>query len=335
MENNGIMKYRCKSCNLDYATYNGLWKHNKNYHNTVVTICNHKGHNNVTIPPSSDKLTNNCKFCNKLLSSRQGKWRHENTCKQKTVLEDNNKIKEQLVTLTKDIEVLKNKCNKKKITNNNNNNGIINNITINKTGTEKLSELTKNEITKIFNKELESIFTFVEMINFNERLKTNHSFCTTNLESKFLSTYNDETKTIDKERKKYFFDKLLDSSIERIEILYKSNRNIFNSKKQKQIEDNITNIKDLKNYTFENKIFKEITNKFNLLTYNKRKLIQETWKDEPDSDGETFEDDLNKVEDKETSPEYLEFKKKYEKSNILKYNFTDSSDDEASDESSD
>jgi hypothetical protein len=329
MEINGIMKYRCIPCKLDYETYNGLWKHNKVYHK------NNK--ENITpimskIPHFPSKKEFLCKFCNKNYSRNDNLKRHQKLCVKK---EDIYEIK--IKSLEDKVKQLETKCNKKKITNNNNNNnGVINNITINKIGSEKLHELTKNEISTIFNKELESIFTFVEMINFNNRLKENHSFCTTNLESKFLSTYNDETKTIDKERKKYFFDKLLDTSIERIEILYNSNKNIFNSKKQKQIEDNINNIKELKNYSFESKIFKEITNKFNLLSYNKRKLVQKTWNDDPDSDGETFQDDLNKIESID-DPEYIEYlnrknKAKMEVPEILRYKFTGSSDTSSDDE---
>jgi hypothetical protein len=194
-------------------------------------------------------------------------------------------------------------------------------------GTEKLSELTKNEITKIFNKELESIFTFVEMINFNERLKTNHSFCTTNLESKFLSTYNDETKKIDKDRKKYFIDKLLNTSIEKMELLYNTNKKLFNKSKQNQIQNSIDNIKSLKNFDFNNKLLKEVHNKINLISYNNRDIIQKTWYDptDPDEDGEgTFQDDLDNNEPIITK----------QPNNILKLSSSDS-DDSSNNSSSD
>jgi hypothetical protein len=41
---------------------------------------------------------------------------------------------------------------------------------INKLGTENLAELNDTEISSIFNKEIESVLTFVELLNFNERL---------------------------------------------------------------------------------------------------------------------------------------------------------------------
>jgi hypothetical protein len=288
--------YECKICIKKYKSYQTLWKHNKKFHKTKIIIT---PLNTSSVPQNTSKKVYKCKYCEKNYSRNDNLKRHENTCKQKTISENNNEIKQQLVSLTKDIEILKNKC-KKKITNNNNNNGIINNnITINKLGNENISLLNNDEIIKIFNKELESIITFIEIINFNDRLKENHSYCVTSLESKFLSTYNDETKKIDKDRKKYFFDKILNSSIEKMEILYHSNQKLFNKYKQNQIQNSIDNIKSLKNFDFNNKLIKEVHNKINLISYNNRDIIQKIWYDptDPDEDGEgTFQDDLNRIE---------------------------------------
>jgi hypothetical protein len=336
MENNGIMNYSCKLCNIGYVTYNGLWKHNKKYHNVNILLAYNNSSQNISngitkvcIGEKQKKYI--CIKCNKEYNNKTSKYKHQKTCVKKDNIND---IKQHIKNLEDEMKILKTSIGRKKITNNNNNNGIINNITINKIGSESLSDLTNPEISTIFNKELESIFTFVEMINFNKRLRKNHSFCTTSLESNFLSTFNDETKTIDKERKKYFFDKLLDTSIQRMEILYDCNKNIFNNKKQKQIEENIANIKELKNHSFESKIFKEITNKFNLLSYNKRKIIQKTWNDDPESDGETFQDDLNKKND-DNDPEYIKYIKEKNKINsdvpkILRYKNYDITDDSES-----
>ncbi len=91
----------------------------------------------------------------------------------------------------------------------------------------------------------------------------------------------EETKMIEKDRKKYFFDKLLNTTIDRIQILYNNNKKLvskqFSKSKQKQIEDNIENLKTFKNYDFNNKLLKEMINKMNLVSYNKRKLVQKTW----------------------------------------------------------
>ena len=315
----GLMEYRCKTCKNLYKSYGGLWKHNKNYNGTCGMPKGSVGITKVSIPEIKKYI---CKFCNKEYNNKTSKYKHQLKCSKSS----NNEIKQIEIKFNSEIEKLKDeikKCNKKKITNSNNNNnhGIINNnITINKIGTENLSLLNNDEIIKIFNKELESILTFIEMINFNERLKENHSFCTTNLESKFLSTYNDETKKIDKDRKKYFIDKLLNTSIEKMELLYHTNQKLFNKSKQNQIQNSIDNIKSLKNFDFNHKLLKEVHNKINLISYNNRDIIQKTWYDptDPDEDGEgTFQDDLDNNE----SPQI---------NNILKLN-SSSSDNSSSD----
>ena len=117
---------------------------------------------------------------------------------------------------------------------------------------------------------------------------------------------------IEKDRKKYFFDKLLNTTIDRIQILYNNNKKLvskqFSKSKQKQIEDNIENLKTFKNYDFNNKLLKEMINKMNLVSYNKRKLVQKTWHEDSDSD-----DDFQKDLDKETKAEFykkIEMKEK-------------------------
>lgn len=79
------------------------------------------------------------------------------------------------------LDKLEKKVNKKVINNNHGNiyngNVVNNNITINKIGSENLLDFNDIEITMIFNKELEGIITFIELLNFNERLPQNHSYC--------------------------------------------------------------------------------------------------------------------------------------------------------------
>jgi hypothetical protein len=155
-------------------------------------------------------------------------------------------------------------------------------------------------------------------------LPSNHSFCTTSLESKYLSTYNTDTNKVDKDRKKYFFDKLLNISIEKMEKLSTLNKTKFNNKKQKQIQDNIMNLKSLRNYDFNNKLIKEISNKMNLISYNKRDVVQKTW-NKNDSDSE---DDFQKDLDKPPTEEESEDTPIIKKNNImLKKLPSDSEDD--------
>ena len=280
MEINNTYVIRCDLCNLFYKTHNGLWKHNLKFHKPPVDISN----------PDNNTKKYECIKCKKQYEHKNSKYRHQKKCIEKA--QDIEKIKSDLDKIKKQ---LNKKSNKKII--NNINNGVINN-TINKFGSENVLELNEQEINTIFDKEIECIITFVELLNFNERLPSNHTFCTTSLESKFLSTYNTDTNTIEKDRKKYFFDKLLSSSVQKMEMLYNSMKGKFKIKKRTQIQENINTLKALSSYDFNNKIVRELMNSFNLLSYNKKNMIIKTWNPEdPDFDNMgTFLDDLDRIE---------------------------------------
>lgn len=327
------MEYTCKKCDKKYSSYQSLWIHNKKFHSSdggkVDTTGGNNGGNKVT-----SKIYT-CNICNKEYNNKYSKYKHQKICKnanQKT-----NEITELKIEIKHEIDKLKDentklkklidkKANKKVVNNNSGtivNGNMTNNIVINKIGEETISKLNNKEITEIFNKELEGVLTFIELINFNERIPENHNFCTTALESKYLSTYNTDTNKVDKDRKKYFFDKLLNISIEKMEKLFTLNKKQFNNKKQKQIQDNIMNLKSLRNYDFNNKLIKEISNKMNLISYNNRDIVQKTWtKNDSDS-----EDDFQKDLDKPPTEEEIE-KPKIKKTIMLKKLPSDSEDED-------
>lgn len=115
------------------------------------------------------------------------------------------------------------------------------------------------------------------------------SFCSTALESTYLSFYNTETNTINKERKRYFFEEVICKSIQNHEILYKKFKSRFNSNKRQKIEDNISYLKKIKENSFSSKIIGEMIRNLNLISYNNKDMIQETWsgkKYDHDSDEE-------------------------------------------------
>jgi hypothetical protein len=307
------MDFACNICKKEFKTYNGRWKHIKNTHgNNDEHVMSTGIHTMSTtnVPEKEDKKYT-CSKCHKEYNNKTSKYRHQKVC-----IVTKNIYETKIEILEKKMEKLEKKTAKKVI--NNINNGTINNIVINKVGDENLLDLNDKEVTTIFNKELEGVITFIELLNFNERLPNNHSYCTTSLESKFLSTYNNESKTVEKDRKKYFFDKLITTTIDRLEILYKSNKKKFSSEKKKQIEENITNLKSLKNYDFNNKIVKEIMNKMNLLSYNKRAIVQKTWYNDSSDSEDDFQKDLEKNETRE------EMRMKHEK-RMLKYNIESTS----------
>jgi len=260
-------------------------KYHDNPHNHNDNLDNHSDN-------QSDNLNNHIKLkqyycgkCNKEFSQFQNRWRHEKNCKEisKNEIINNQNLKQEIIELKNKVQKLE-KNNKKSTTNIKVNRNIIgtNNdsgpkIIINKTGTENIDQLTYNEVSAIFDNEISSVIKLIELVNFNECKPENHSFCSTALESPYLSFYNTDTNTVNKERKRYFFEEVICKSIQNHEILYGKFKNKFNSIKRKQIEDNIYNLKKIKENSFNSKIIGEMIRNLNLLSYNNRDLVQDTW----------------------------------------------------------
>ena len=277
------MEFKCKICDKQYKSYQTLWNHKKIKHTLK---------NNKII----------CELCNKEFTRNDNlKYHKNNTCKIK-----NNEINK-INILEDKIEQLENKINNisnNTLNNSNVNNGTVN-IYINKTGTENVLELNDSEKNEIFNKELSGIVSFIKFINFNERLPNNHSFCTKSLEGKYLLSYNTEEEKIESVRKKYFYHELLNNSVEKMEILYKSCKNNFSKEKQLKVENTIQSLKEIKDRDLSNKVLKEIKNKLIEISYNRRDTVLNTW-DNPNNNIKPnlkLDDDelLKQLEDCDTS----------------------------------
>ena len=285
-----VCEYKCNICNKIYKTYQTLWNHNKKFHSNINKHSNHTDqhynkHSNQSNQQSKQPNQHSnhqpinvnliCKYCNKKFSYIQSRWVHEKKCVLKYNIPTNN-----IITNINTVNIV-------------NANTINNKIIINKLGNENVLHLTKAEVMIIFNKELESITTMIELLNFNERLPENHSFCTTNLESGYISVYNTEKQASEKDRKKYMFDKILDNTIDKIQLLYDHYKNKFDSKRRKEIEDNLYNIRKIKIAFMNDKIKKEMFKKINLISYNNKDIIKKTWDKKHKLRPElTFEEDL-------------------------------------------
>jgi hypothetical protein len=222
-----------------------------------------------------------------------------NTCK--LVDKETVKLEKQIELLQKEIKGIKSSSitNNNNTNNNNNsnntNNGTINNIiVINKIGTENISDLNDSEISEIFDKKIESVIKFIQHLNFNERLPSNHNFCTTSIDGNYLHIYNTDQLTKQCDRKKYFFEELLGRSIYKMEQLYAKYKSNFNETKQMQIEDDINTLKIIKSKDMNDKLLKEMLKKLNLLSYNYKKIVLDTWKHgNLNKKITTFEEDLD------------------------------------------
>jgi hypothetical protein len=247
-------------------------------------------------PESQPKKNNVCGFCGTELFNRQSRWRHEQKCQSKNKT-NNEDIKSELIEIKNEIKKLKNsksgptqiiKKVQGNVINGNNHDSGPKQI-IYKTGNENMDLLNYNEVSTIFDNEISSVIKLIELVNFSESKPENHSFCSTALESPYLSFYNTDTNSVNKERKRYFFEEVICKSIQNHELLYKKFKSKFNSNKRKQIEDNIANLKKMKENSFSSKIMGEMIRNLNLLSYNKRDIVQDTWsgkKYDNDSDEE-------------------------------------------------
>lgn len=285
------MDYHCTACNKKYKSYQSLWNHNHKYHNTQnpQTSSSLPQTSSSKLTNSSDKLSDKhikkltCDFCEKIFSRIDNLKRHKLKC-DKNKSDKLDQIKEELrEELKKEFQVEINKL-KKPTTNIKVHGNIIGTNTDNgpkqviyKTGTEDMNQITYDEVSTIFDNEISSVIKLIDLVNFSETKPQNHSFCSTALESPYLSFYNTDTNSINKERKRYFFEEVVCKSIQNHEILYSKFKNKFNSVKRKKIEDNIANLKKMKENSFSSKIMDELIRNLNLLSYNKRNLIQETW----------------------------------------------------------
>jgi hypothetical protein len=118
------------------------------------------------------------------------------------------------------------------------------------------------------------LIALVDYVNFNEKYPENHSFCTTALNDKYISTINTETLTIEKQRKKDFFDLMLTNSLKVINVLYDKLKSKKNPKALKY-KENIDKLTDF--VVVNNKGKKAYVEMMNTLSFNKRHLTQTTW----------------------------------------------------------
>ena len=267
------MSFNCGICKKDYKSYKSYWSHNKNIHADMDIYISNKERNFI------------CLKCNKKFTRKDSMTYHfNNTCKSTNEITNNDKTNElqnKVLELEKKIEQLEKKTTNNNTTNNTTNNinhGTINNIIyINKTGTENYLELNDKETTEIFNKEISGVVSLIKFINFNERLPSNHSFCTKSLEGKYLLTYNIEESKVESTRKKYFYQELLSSAVIKMELLYMKHKSKFPKDKQVKIEDTIKRLKEIKDRDFSDKILREIKNELIRLSYNCRNTVLNTW----------------------------------------------------------
>jgi len=300
------MTFICTVCKTEYKSYKSLWNHNNTFHSDL----------NIKISNKQIIGEYKCTKCNNTFTRKNNMVVHMNKqCKNKDKPDPNTELKQQLIELQKKVEKLetKNNSNINNTVNGTLNNGNINNIIyINKPGTENMLELNKKEVVEIFDKDISGLLTFVEKVNFNNRLPANHSFCTTNLGGPYLSIYDTTNSKVKQDRKKYFFEEIISKTVSKMEELYKINKGYFKANKQKSIEDTLKRLNELKSMDMNKKIFKEMLKQLNILSYNDREVVETTWENKnvkgkvPATFEEDLEMDSEEYDDNKTKEIFME-----------------------------
>ena len=263
--------YLCEICNKEYKSYMGYWKHNNKYHNNIsqqkVNIKSINSQQKVNIKSINNQQNDNillinekkfpCKYCDKNLSFKQSKWIHEQKCKIKYDEINNYKIK---------IKELENKNKTINITNNNliNNNNIIN---ITNIGTENIHDLTKYEKNNICNSNLNALTTLIDNMFFNYRLPNNHKLYNSSLNDKHINVI--ENNKIVKKKKTEVYDIMFTPCVKMIESIVVLNK--------KNIQDCKEIIEFYYTMPIHKKLMKAYHDEVNLMSYNKKDLILNTW----------------------------------------------------------
>ena len=279
-------RYKCIHCDKVYSSASSLWNHNSkfhdnknNHHNQIININNPIPINNNQPINNEADTTKQCRYCKKIFSHYNNKWRHEKKCKEDKFFklqEEYNKLKKE-----KNIKpVNNNNINNQNINNGSINNGTINNIVINQVGSEKIESLPFNDILKILSAGNNMPITCIKNLNFNKDLPENHSFCATTLEGKHFTRINHETQKPEKINKVDFINEVLQSSLNFLNNIslmaefdesFRDKIPIEYQNKMKEILANQEKFHDPKNK-------KAFFNCINDMSYNFKNLILETWK---------------------------------------------------------
>ncbi len=259
-------QYFCSQCNKTYKSNSGLWKHNIYHHNESISRIN------------VDEKT--CKYCKIKFNSVTTRWRHEKTCNKMTPYEKS-KIKKEnvnddLAIIKNEVKDLHTKIDKISTKPNivNNNNYTQNNIVISYApGFEPIAHLTNEQKKFIMNKGLSSLMYLIETTNFDKSKPENHSYCVTALNDKHASMIDTKTNLVVKTDKMELFDKVLAGNLNKLEKL--SGDTAFGTDERLTHANTINRMKDI---LFNNKRgMKKYYSDINILSYNNKDLIQDTW----------------------------------------------------------
>jgi hypothetical protein len=263
VENNSPIKYRCELCNKNYKDKSGLWYHNNKYHlipdNKMQTFDNIPDNKMQTFDNKKEIFNNRiCKFCNKVFSHRNSRWKHEQKCNIKINNDQIMELKKELTNEIKEVrelkEQLKEKINNTQITKNSNNTtntnttnntnkGTINNNYIIAFGKEEINNiLTEKEKIRILNARYKSLEESIKAIHFNKDRPEYQNIVITNMRDNLVHIF--DGKKFVSQAKHGTINQLIDNHMESIEESLDNSREKLNPKTVDIIEKLIEKIND-------------------------------------------------------------------------------------------
>jgi hypothetical protein len=216
--------YNCKHCDKKYKYSSGLSRHIKLKHNTTfmqhnttsdTTFIQHNTTSDTTFMQHNTTPKNCiCRYCNKVFSFSQSKYRHEKKCKlknqdivtKKEHQEELKKLEHEITEkLTKQFSqmLIESKSNNTKHSNNvkhshnntNSNNSIIGtqNITIVQLGKEDvLGTISQDDKLKILNDRYKSVLSLVKLMHCSGKYPQFNNSIISNLKSEYALTYKED-----------------------------------------------------------------------------------------------------------------------------------------------
>jgi hypothetical protein len=102
----------------------------------------------------------------------------------------------------------------------------------------------------------------------------NHNFYNSSLEGKYINVFNVETNSPEKKNKKDFFDKLLMSSLNIMNLLYEKVKDSVSPIKQKSLLKMIEELDNIAHLDNHKKIYALNVNQ---ISYNKKDIVKKSW----------------------------------------------------------
>jgi hypothetical protein len=268
-------KYICKRCG-----YKATQKQNLKNHLQKKKECESLYENisrEILLKELEKKITTlNCNKCNKIFSSRQSKWTHEQNCKyNKDINEELKELKEMLnkvIETQNKQELIGN--NNTLINSNNTNNNIINNTIIvtdlRPFGEENYDYICEDMIKRNLRPSKNLLLKLFKLIHFNRNHPENWNFYISNLTKNKALVYRG--KRFEVEDKNTTIIELLSNKIKFLENFIKDLEGIPEIEKEIVIEG-INNYTDIYNEDYKYDI-KELIDSITEYAYNKKEKLE-------------------------------------------------------------